>query len=97
MSSANRRRWTGSIERRERVLEESVNAIGVEQAVVEGHEERRILGFFVRPALGQTRGASPRQLPTDHDYDGDPNGSIREYQSDQPSNQPLRPPPVPPR
>jgi hypothetical protein len=41
----------------------------------------------MRQALrGQTRAASPRQLPTNHDYAGGPNGSIREYQSDQPSS-----------
>ena len=40
--------------------------------------------------LGSTRAASPRQLPTDHDYDGGASGSIREYQSDQPSYAPPR-------
>src|SRR6266404_4001604 len=43
------------------------------------------------PGSCQTRDPSPRQLPTDHDYDGAPSGPIREYQSDQPSMQPRRP------
>jgi hypothetical protein len=33
----------------------------------------------------RTRVFSQRQLPTDHDYAGGLKGSIREYQSDQPS------------
>ena len=49
----------------------------------------------MRQAPGRTRDASPRQLPTDHDCDGGPSGSIREYQSDQPSTKPLRPAPGP--
>jgi len=41
----------------------------------------------MRQALwGRIRATSPRQLPTNHDYAGGPNGSIREYQSDQPSS-----------
>src|SRR3989442_15920520 len=47
----------------------------------------------MRQASGRTRAPSPRQLPTDHDHDGEL-GSIREYQSDQPSMRPLRPPPA---
>src|SRR5262249_50357615 len=39
---------------------------------------------------GPTRAFSPRQLPTDHDYAV----PTREYQSDQPSRQPTRPPPM---
>ena len=39
---------------------------------------------------GSTRALSPRQLPTDHDYAV----PTREYQSDQPSRQPTRPPPM---
>src|ERR1700730_16257798 len=39
---------------------------------------------------GSIRAPSPRQLPTDHDYAV----STREYQSDQPSRSPLRPPPM---
>jgi hypothetical protein len=35
--------------------------------------------------VDRTRVFSQRQLPTDHDYAGGLNGSIREYQSDQPS------------
>jgi hypothetical protein len=34
---------------------------------------------------GRTSAISLRQLPTNHDYAGGPTGSIREYQSDQPS------------
>jgi hypothetical protein len=34
---------------------------------------------------GQTRAISPRQLPTNHDHDGECSHSIHEYQSDQPS------------
>jgi hypothetical protein len=45
---------------------------GMEQAAVEGHAERRILVHSVRQASGLTRERSPRQLPTDHDYDGVP-------------------------
>ena len=45
---------------------------GAEQTVVEGHAERRILGDSMRQALRRTRERSPRQLPTDHDYDGVP-------------------------
>ena len=59
-------------------------------AAVEGHTERRILDAPMRQAFGRTRVASPRQLPTDHDYAV----STREYQSDQPSRQPPRPPPL---
>ena len=44
----------------------------------------------MRRASGATRDPSPRQLPTDHDYAV----STREYQSDQPSRLPLRPPPI---
>ena len=31
------------------------------------------------------RDVSPRQLPTNHDHDGERSRSIHEYQSDQPS------------
>src|SRR5256885_17077014 len=48
----------------------------------------------MRQASGRTRDPSPRQLPTDHDHDGELR-SIREYQSDQPSMRPPRPPPAP--
>ncbi len=34
--------------------------------------ERRALVATMRPAIGQTRATSPRQLPTDHDHDGEP-------------------------
>ena len=44
----------------------------VGRAMVEGHTKRRILARTMRQALGQTRDASPRQLPTDHDHDGGP-------------------------
>jgi hypothetical protein len=70
----------------------------VEQTAVEGHAERRILAVPMRQAYGRTRVTSPRQLPTDHDYDGVPlTRSIREYQSDQPSIQLPRPTPGPHR
>jgi len=35
--------------------------------------------------LGPTHDCSQRQLPTDKDHAGGPCGSIREYQTDQPS------------
>lgn len=38
--------------------------------------------------LAETRDASQRQLPTDHDCEGELS-SILEYQSDQPSSEPL--------
>jgi hypothetical protein len=44
----------------------------VQQAAVEGRAERRTLEESMRQALGRTRDASPRQLPTDDDYDGAP-------------------------
>ena len=53
-----------------------------------GKENSRNL-LYGRPS-SQTRALSPRQLPTDDDYAV----SIREYQSDQPSRQPPRPPPT---
>ena len=57
-----------------------------------GHTERRILdGHYAPGPPGQTRDPSPRQLPTDHDHDGEPPRSIRAYQSDQPSYAPPRP------
>ena len=34
---------------------------------------------------GPIRDSSPRQLPTNHDHDGECSHSIHEYQSDQPS------------
>jgi two-component system chemotaxis response regulator CheY len=34
---------------------------------------------------GRTRDSSPRQLPTNHDHDGESWHSIHDYQSDQPS------------
>src|SRR5205814_7913495 len=58
------------------------------------HTGRRILVAPTRQASGRTRDPSPRQLPTDHDHDGELR-SIREYQSDQPSMRPPRPPPAP--
>jgi hypothetical protein len=45
---------------------------GVKQAAVEGHAERRILAKSMRQASGRTRACSPRQLPTEDDYDGAP-------------------------
>jgi len=45
---------------------------GAEQTAVEGRAKRRILVDSMRQALGPTRECSPRQLPTDHDYDGAP-------------------------
>jgi hypothetical protein len=55
------------------------------RVAIEEHTERRILENTMRPAFRQTRVASPRQLPTDHDYAV----STREYQSDQPSQKLL--------
>jgi hypothetical protein len=52
----------------------------------DGARHRRILVSSYAAALhGKTRELSPRQLPTNHDHDGEPLGSIHEYQSDQPS------------
>ena len=51
-----------------------------------GYTERRILvDSYVTGPEAKTHAPSPRQLPTNHDYDG---GlvPIREYQSDQPSH-----------
>ena len=57
------------------------------RAGTERHTERRILADTMRQALWcRIRATSPRQLPTNHDYAGGPRGSIREYQSDQPSS-----------
>jgi hypothetical protein len=56
-----------------------------ERVAIEEHTGRRILENTMRPAFRQTRAASPRQLPTDHDYAV----STREYQSDQPSQKLL--------
>ena len=41
--------------------------------------------FYAAGPYGRTRAPSPRQLPTDHDHDGECSHSIHEYQSDQPS------------
>jgi len=48
--------------------------------------QRRILvPPYARGLHGRTRAFSPRQLPTNHDHDGESLRSIHEYQSDQPS------------
>ena len=48
--------------------------------------QRRILEDCYAAGLdGRIRAPSPRQLPTNHDYDGETSVSIHEYQSDQPS------------
>lgn len=48
---------------------------------------RRILvTFYATGFYSQTRDLSPRQLPTNHDHDGECSHSIHEYQSDQPSH-----------
>jgi hypothetical protein len=61
--------------------------MGTTRAGTGRHTERRILADTMRQDLRvRTRGTSPRQLPTNHDYAGGPSGSIREYQSDQPSS-----------
>jgi len=65
---------------------------GAERAAVEGaHGKENPRGLLCDRPLAETRATSPRQLPTDHDHDGGPQGSIREYQSDQPSRTPPRP------
>ena len=47
--------------------------VRAERAAVEGHAERRILVRSYAAGLSaRTRVASPRQLPTDHDHDGEP-------------------------
>ncbi len=57
------------------------------RAKVARHTERRILVSPMRQVnTDRTRVFSQRQLPTDHDYAGGLKGSIREYQSDQPSS-----------
>jgi hypothetical protein len=48
---------------------------------------RRILDPFYATGFGPTRDASPRQLPTNHDYAV----PTREYQTDQPSHKLPRP------
>ena len=48
--------------------------------------QRRILEDCYAAGLdGRIRAPSPRQLPTNHDYDGEAQALIHEYQSDQPS------------
>jgi hypothetical protein len=48
--------------------------------------QRRILAVsYATGRYGRTRAVSPRQLPTNHDHDGESLHSIHEYQSDQPS------------
>ena len=49
------------------------------------------MGSYATGLHRRTRVSSPRQLPTNHDYAGGPNGPIREYQSDQPSSIASRP------
>jgi hypothetical protein len=52
----------------------------------ESTRQRRILvGCYATGLHGWTRDPSPRQLPTNHDHDGECAHSIHEYQSDQPS------------
>src|SRR4030081_407241 len=51
-----------------------------------GKRQRRILAVsYATGRYGRTRVVSPRQLPTNHDHDGESLHSIHEYQSDQPS------------
>jgi hypothetical protein len=51
-----------------------------------GTRQRRILAVGYATGLcGRTRALSPRQLPTNHDHDGESLHLIHEYQSDQPS------------
>jgi hypothetical protein len=54
-----------------------------------GKENPRLI--YAAGLPGSTRAFGPRQLPTDHDYAV----PTREYQSDQPSQQLTRPPPMP--
>ena len=56
-----------------------------ERVAIEERMERRTLDTSMRQVLCLTRGFSPRQLPTDHDYAV----STRGYQSDQPSQKLL--------
>jgi len=59
----------------------------IKRTGTERYAERRILETPVRHALrGKTRVPSPRQLPTNHDCVGEPQGSIHEYQGDRPSS-----------
>jgi hypothetical protein len=52
----------------------------------DGLRQRRILvGCYATGFYSLTRATSPRPLPTNHDYDGEAQASIHEYQSDQPS------------
>jgi hypothetical protein len=52
----------------------------------DGTRHRRILVRSYAASLhGRIRDTSPRQLPTNHDHDGETLRSIHEYQSDQPS------------
>src|ERR1700676_3749099 len=51
-----------------------------------GTRQRRILAVsYATGRYGRIRAVSPRQLPTNHDHDGESLHSIHEYQSDQPS------------
>ena len=43
------------------------------------------MGCYATGLHGRTRDPSPRQLPTNHDHDGECLHLIHEYQSDQPS------------
>ena len=61
--------------------------MGTTRAGTERHRKGEPSWAPMRQAFtGRTRVSSPRQLPTNHDYAGGPNGPIREYQSDQPSS-----------
>jgi hypothetical protein len=52
----------------------------------DGTRQRRTLVDCYAAGLdGPIRAPSPRQLPTNHDYDGEAPALIHEYQSDQPS------------
>jgi hypothetical protein len=49
-----------------------MESCGAERASVEVHTERRTLGRTMWQAKGLTHDPSQRQLPTDHDHDGEP-------------------------
>ena len=48
-------------------------------------QRRTLVGCYATGLYGRIRAASPRPLPTNHDYDGEASALIHEYQSDQPS------------
>ena len=55
-----------------------------------GTERRILVSPYATGLTAQTRDVSPRQLPTNHDYEASVSSTL-EYQTDQPSILPPRP------